>query len=136
MVGEAPSTGHFQPPPGNIKHVLIVEDVDLNRDLLSQLLEDEYRLTTAVDGAEGLEVAAREQPDLILMELSLPVVDGWEATRRLKADPALARIPVIALTAHAMRGDEERAREAGCDDFLSKPLNEDVLFAALRRWLG
>lgn len=119
-----------------MKHILIVEDVELNRDLLTQLLEDDYQLTLAMDGAEGLHAAAKHRPDLILMDLSLPVVDGWEAIRRLKADANLAGIPVIALTAHAMSGDEQRAREAGCDDFLTKPLNEDFLFAKLRRWLG
>ena len=96
-----------------MKRILIVEDVELNRDLLVQLLEDEYEILTAADGAAGVELARRERPDLILMDLSLPVVDGWEATRRLKAEEATRAIPVIALTAHAMRGDEERARSAG-----------------------
>jgi CheY-like chemotaxis protein len=115
--------------------ILIVEDVELNRDLLVQLLEDDHEVTTATDGAAGLEAAARLQPDLILMDLSLPVVDGWEASRRLKADPALRHIPVIALTAHAMQGDEAKARECGCDDYLAKPINEDLLFEKLRRVL-
>lgn len=119
-----------------MKHILIVEDVELNRDLLTQLLEDEYQLTLAVDGADGLERAAESRPDLILMDLSLPVIDGWEAIRRLKRDANLASIPIVALTAHAMSGDEERAREAGCNDFLTKPLNEDLLFAKLRKWLS
>jgi two-component system cell cycle response regulator DivK len=119
-----------------VKKILIVEDVELNRDLLIQLLEEDYRLVFAVDGAAGVAQAANEHPDLILMDLSLPVVDGWEATRRIKADPATTHIPVIALTAHAMSGDEEKAKTAGCDDFLAKPLDEDLLFAKLRRWLG
>ena len=119
-----------------MKRILIVEDVEVNRDLLVQLLEEEYTLFLAVDGAEGLAAAARNRPDLILMDLSLPVVDGWEAIRRLKSDAALAPIPVIALTAHAMSGDEEKARAAGCDDFLTKPIDENLLFATLRRWLG
>ncbi len=116
--------------------ILIVEDVEYNRDLLVQLLEDEYEILTAADGAAGIEAAARERPDLILMDLSLPGVDGWEATRRLKARSATEAIPVIALTAHAMQGDEERARACGCDDYLTKPIDEDQLFATLARLLG
>ena len=113
--------------------ILIVEDVEYNRDLLVQLLEEEYEVVTAADGAAGIEAAARERPDLILMDLSLPGVDGWEATRRLKAEPETEAIPVIALTAHAMQGDEERARACGCDDYLTKPIDEDQLFAKLAR---
>jgi two-component system cell cycle response regulator DivK len=116
--------------------ILIVEDVEYNRDLLVQLLEEDYEVVTAADGAAGLEAAARERPDLILMDLSLPGVDGWEATRRLKAGPETEAIPVIALTAHAMQGDEERARACGCDDYLTKPIDEDALFAKLARLLG
>ena len=119
-----------------MKRVLIVEDVELNRDLLVQLLEEDYEILTAADGAAGVEMAAREHPDLILMDLSLPVVDGWEATRRIIADATLRGIPIIALTAHAMMGDEERARASGCDDYLSKPIDEDLLFEKLRRFLG
>ncbi len=119
-----------------MKRVLIVEDVELNRDLLVQLLEEDYEILTTADGAAGIEMAAREHPDLILMDLSLPVVDGWEATRRIKADAALHGIPIIALTAHAMMGDEDKARASGCDDYLSKPINEDLLFEKLRRFLG
>ena len=119
-----------------MKRVLIVEDVELNRDLLVQLLEEDYEILTAADGAAGVEMAAREHPDLILMDLSLPVVDGWEATRRIKADATLRGIPIIALTAHAMMGDEDKARASGCDDYLSKPINEDLLFETLRRFLG
>ena len=118
------------------KRILIVEDVELNRDLLSQLLEDDYQLAYAADGAAGVEKAVKERPDLILMDLSLPVIDGWEATRRIKADLATASIPIIALTAHAMSGDEGKARAAGCDDFMTKPIDEELLFAKLRRWLG
>jgi two-component system, cell cycle response regulator DivK len=119
-----------------MKRVLIVEDVEFNRDLLVQLLEEDYELLTATDGAAGVELAARDHPDLILMDLSLPVVDGWEATRRIKANAALRHIPIIALTAHAMMGDEAKAREAGCDDYLSKPIDEDLLFEKLRHFLG
>lgn len=119
-----------------MKTILVVEDVELNRELLVQLLEDRYRLVLAEDGCAALACAAREKPDLILMDLSLPRMDGWEATRRLKADLGLSRIPVIVISARAMRGDEERARESGCDDFMSKPLDENLLFQKLERHLG
>ncbi len=119
-----------------MKKILVVEDVELNRDLLIQLLEDAYEVITAADGAAGIELAERERPDLILMDLSLPVVDGWEATRRIKANEALRSVPIIALTAHAMSGDAEKARECGCDDYLSKPIDEDLLFEKLTQLLG
>ena len=119
-----------------MRKILIIEDVEYNRDLLVQILEDDYAVLTATDGASGIEAATRERPDLILMDLSLPGVDGWEATRRLKAQPETEAIPVIALTAHAMQGDEERARACGCDDYLTKPIDEDQLFAKLGRHLG
>ena len=115
--------------------ILIVEDVKLNVELLTQLLEDDYELITASDGEEGMAMAAQERPDLILMDMSLPVMNGWEATRRLKTNKALKHIPVIALTAHAMSGDEAKARAAGCDDYLTKPLNEDLLFEKVKRLL-
>jgi two-component system, cell cycle response regulator DivK len=118
-----------------MKKILIVEDVEYNRDLLVQLLEEEYEVVTAADGAAGIDAAARHRPDVILMDLSLPGIDGWEATRRLKARPDTAAIPVIALTAHAMQGDEERARACGCDDYLTKPIDEDQLFTRLARLL-
>jgi CheY-like chemotaxis protein len=118
-----------------MKKILIVEDVELNRDLLIQLLEEDYELLTAEDGEAGLELAEHGQPDLILMDLSLPKIDGWEATRRIKANPTLQHIPIIALTAHAMVGDEEKARASGCDGYLSKPLDEDLLFETLSRYL-
>jgi CheY-like chemotaxis protein len=119
-----------------MKTILIVEDVDFNLDLLVQLLEDDYDIHTATDGAAGMALAEQVRPDLILMDLSLPVIDGWEATRRLKANATLRHIPIIALTAHAMSGDEERAKAAGCDDYLSKPIDEDLLFAKLQAFLG
>lgn len=119
-----------------MKTILIVEDVELNRDLLVQLLEDDYRLVLAEDGQAALEKAAQAKPDLILMDLSLPRMDGWEATRRLKADRSLSKIPVIVLSAHAMRGDEERARASGCDDFLTKPIDETLLYQKIARHLG
>jgi CheY-like chemotaxis protein len=119
-----------------MKKILIVEDVEFNRDLLVQLLEDEYEILTAVDGVAGIELAERERPDLILMDLSLPVMDGWEATRRIKANESIHKIPIIALTAHAMRGDVERALQCGCDDYLSKPFDEQLLFQKLAHFLG
>jgi len=118
-----------------MKTILIVEDVEFNLDLLVQLLEDDYTILTATDGAAGIALAERARPDLILMDLSLPVIDGWEATRRIKANAGLRAIPIIALTAHAMGGDEEKARAAGCDDYLSKPIAEDLLYAKLRTFL-
>lgn len=118
-----------------MKKILIVEDMELNRDLLEQLLEDDYQVVTAVDGVDGVATAQREKPDLILMDLSLPVLDGWDATRRIKADAALNHIPVIALTAHAMRGDREKALAVGCDDYLSKPIDEDRLFELIEHHL-
>jgi CheY-like chemotaxis protein len=115
--------------------LLVVEDVELNRDLLGQILDEDFDLAFACDGAEGLARAAELRPALILMDLSLPVMDGWEAIRRLKANPALAAIPVIALTAHAMAGEADKAHAAGADDFLTKPIDEDLLWARLSRWL-
>jgi two-component system cell cycle response regulator DivK len=119
-----------------VKRILVVEDVEFNRDLIVQLLEDTYQVITAADGQEGIERAARERPDLILMDLSLPVVDGWEATRQLKAIDGLRDIPIIALSAHAMAGDEEKARQSGCDGYLTKPLDETRLFDMLAKFLG
>lgn len=116
-----------------MKKILVVEDVDFNRELVVQLLEDDYEVIEAVNGQEGVELAEQERPDLILMDLSLPVMDGWEATRRLKANDDLFSIPVIALTAHAMAGDEEKALAAGCDDYLVKPLDEEELLAKIAK---
>jgi len=102
--------------------ILLVEDNEMNRDMLSRrLIRSGYEIILAVDGAQGVAMAASAAPDLVLMDMSLPVLDGWEATRRLKGDPATRGVPVIALTAHAMAGDEAKAREAGCDDFDTKP---------------
>ncbi len=118
-----------------MKKILIVEDVEINRDLLEQLLEEDYELLTAEDGAAAIRLAEAESPDLILMDMSLPVMDGWEATRILKGRDDLKMIPVIALTAHAMSGDEEKARACGCDDYLSKPVDEDRLFEKITYFL-
>ncbi|HIP70919.1 MAG TPA: response regulator [Anaerolineae bacterium] len=119
-----------------MKKILIIEDVDFNIDLLVQLLEDAYELVTAVDGQSGIEMAQSEQPDLILMDMSLPALDGWEATRRIKANDDLRHIPIIGLSAHAMSGDVARAKAAGCDDYLTKPLDDDLLFEKLAFYLG
>ena len=122
--------------------ILIIEDNEMNRDMLSRRLERKgYKVLIAVDGEKGLEVARANTPDLILMDMSLPVVDGWEATRRLKADERLKHTPVIALTAHAMANDRDKALEAGCDDYDTKPIElarllgkiEALLAAALGR---
>jgi CheY-like chemotaxis protein len=118
------------------KKILIVDDTDWNRDLLVQLLEDDYEIAQAVDGEEGVRQATAERPDLILMDLGMPVMDGWEATRRIKADASLKHIPVIAVTSHAMVGDEVSAREAGCDDYIAKPVDEVLLMEKIRRLLA
>jgi two-component system cell cycle response regulator DivK len=103
--------------------ILIVEDNEMNRDMLSRrLIRRGYEIVMAVDGEEGITAAKAENPDLILMDMSLPVIDGWEATRRLKAEPNTRRIPVIGLTAHAMAGDKEKVIDAGCDDYDTKPV--------------
>lgn len=104
--------------------VLLVEDNEMNRDMLSRrLARNGYEVVMAVDGQQAITMAGSESPDIILMDMSLPVVDGWEATRRVKADPSTKAIPVIALTAHAMAEDEKKARDAGCDDFDTKPVD-------------
>lgn len=117
--------------------LLIVEDNELNRDMLSRRLTRRGYLTViATNGAEAVSAAELDAPDLILMDMSLPVLDGWEATRRIKGDPRTAEIPIIALTAHAMAGDEARAREAGCDDFDTKPVDLERLLGKIEHWLG
>lgn len=117
--------------------LLLVEDNELNRDMLSRrLLRKGYQIVIAVDGAEGVRLAQAERPDLILMDLSLPVVDGWEATRQIKASPETRAIPVIALTAHAMAGDREAAITAGCDDFDTKPVELERLLLKIEALLS
>ncbi len=104
--------------------ILIVEDNEMNRDMLSRRLERRgYAVAMAVNGAEGVEKARSEAPDLILMDMSLPVIDGWEASRQLKSDPTTAAIPIIALTAHAMTSDRDRALKAGCNEYDTKPVD-------------
>jgi two-component system, cell cycle response regulator DivK len=119
-----------------LKKILVVDDTDWNRDLLVQLLEDEYTVLEAIDGEQGVKAAEQERPDLILMDLGMPVMDGWEATRRIKANDALKHIPIIAVTSHAMVGDEIDARKAGCDDYLSKPIDEDALMKKIKNFIG
>ena len=116
--------------------ILLVEDNEMNRDMLSRRLERRgYGVLIATDGEEGVSLARKEKPDLILMDMSLPVLDGWEATRRIKAEGETRHIPVIALTAHAMTTDEQRAREAGCDDFDTKPIDLARLLGKIEKLL-
>lgn len=117
--------------------ILIVEDNEDNRDMLSRrLMRREYEVAIAVDGQQAVEMAASEAPDLILMDMSLPIVDGWEATRRVRAQESTANIPIIALTAHAMSGDREKALEAGCDDYDTKPVEMPRLLEKIEALLG
>jgi two-component system, cell cycle response regulator DivK len=116
--------------------ILLVEDNEMNRDMLSRRLARKgYEVVCAMDGAVGVAMATSESPDLILMDMSLPVMDGWKATRKLKADEATKAIPVIALTAHAMEGDEQKARDAGCDDYDVKPIEFPRLLAKIEALL-
>ena len=117
--------------------ILLVEDNEMNRDMLSRRLERRgYEVVIAVDGQDGVTKAQAEAPALILMDMSLPVLDGWEASRQLKAAPATRGIPIIALTAHAMSGDREKALEVGCDDFDTKPIELDRLLAKIEALLA
>jgi two-component system cell cycle response regulator DivK len=112
--------------------ILLVEDNEMNRDMLSRRLSRRgFEVLVAQDGLEGLRVAREERPDVILLDMDLPVLDGWEAARRLKADETMRGIPIVALTAHAMSGDRERALEAGCDDYETKPIAFDRLLAKI-----
>ncbi len=117
--------------------ILLVEDNEMNLDMLSRRLERRgFEILVAVDGAQGVETARQEKPDLILMDMSLPVMDGWEATRRLKADANVKHIPIIALTAHAIAGDRERCLAAGCDEYESKPVKFPRLLEKIQLILG
>jgi two-component system cell cycle response regulator DivK len=118
------------------KKILVVDDTDWNRDLLVQLLEDDYEILEAVDGEQGVRTTEQQKPDLILMDLGMPVMDGWEATRRIKANEELKAIPIIAVTSHAMVGDEIDARKAGCDDYLPKPIDEQLLLEKIKKFIG
>ena len=117
-----------------MKTILIVEDTELNIDLLVQLLEDDYNLLIARDGAEGARLAQEKNPDLILMDISLPTMDGYEATRKIRE--TMNSMPIIGLSAHAMQSDEARAKEAGCNDYLTKPVDEDLLMKKIQEYLG
>jgi CheY-like chemotaxis protein len=117
--------------------ILLVEDNEMNRDMLSRrLIRNGFEVVIAVNGQEGVDMAISARPDLILMDLSLPVIDGWEATRRVKSNPATAVIPVIALTAHAMAQDKEKALAAGCDDFDTKPVELPRLMSKINALLN
>jgi CheY-like chemotaxis protein len=117
--------------------VLLVEDNEMNRDILFRRLSRRgYVVVFAVDGQQGVEMARSEKPDIILMDMSLPIIDGWEATRRVKSDNAIRDVPVIGLTAHAMGGDREKALEAGCDDYDTKPVEFDRLISKIERLLS
>ena len=117
--------------------ILLVEDNEMNRDMLSRrLVRNGYEVAIATDGQQGADMATSELPDLILMDMSLPVIDGWEATRRIKANDATRRIPVIALTAHAMAGDREKAMEVGCDDYDTKPVEISRLLGKIAALLA
>ncbi len=117
--------------------ILLVEDNEMNRDMLSRRLKRKgYDVAMAVDGREGIEMARTGEYDLILMDMSLPEVDGWEATRQLRATPETEGVPIIALTAHAMAGDREKALEAGCDDYDTKPIELDRLLSKMETLLG
>jgi CheY-like chemotaxis protein len=117
--------------------ILLVEDNEMNRDMLSRrLARGGYDVTIAEDGARGVAMATSDRPDLILMDMSLPVIDGWDATRRIKATPELRNIPIIALTAHAMATDREKALEAGCDDYDTKPIELQRLLGKIQTLLA
>lgn len=118
-----------------MRKILIVEDVEINLDLLIQLLEDDYQLFTAGDGQSGVDLARSEKPDLIIMDMSLPVLDGWSATRAIRATPDLNDVPVLALSAHAMGSERDRALAAGCDAYLTKPVDDELLFTTIEKLL-
>jgi two-component system, cell cycle response regulator DivK len=119
------------------KRILVVEDTEDNRRIVRDLLSSVgYELIEAVDGAEGVALAEREKPDLILMDIQLPVVDGYEATRRIRAIPDLARVPIIAVTSYALSGDEAKARAVGCDGYVAKPFSPRQLLAKIREYLA
>jgi CheY-like chemotaxis protein len=123
--------------PSAMPRILLVEDNEMNRDMLSRrLIRRGYEVLLAVDGEQGVAMAHSESPALVLMDISLPVVDGWEAARRLKADPRTRSIPIIALTAHAMTGDREKALAAGCDAFETKPVELSRLLDKIQALLG
>jgi len=118
------------------KRILVVEDQEDNRQILRDLLAaTDYEVVEAENGEAALAAVVKQRPDLILMDIQLPILDGYEATRRIKADPALSSIPIIAVTSYALSGDEEKARSAGCDDFVPKPYSPRQLLAKIRQYL-
>src|SRR5262250_2944060 len=118
------------------KRILVVEDQEDNRQIVRDMLSaTDYEVVDAENGEEALAAVAKQRPDLILMDIQLPVLDGYEATRRIKADPSLASIPIIAVTSYALSGDEEKARAAGCNDFVPKPFSPRHLLAKIRQYL-
>jgi two-component system, cell cycle response regulator DivK len=120
-----------------MKRILVVEDTEDNRQIIRDLLTSVgYEMIEALDGAQGVAMASEHKPDLILMDMQLPVLDGYEATRRIKADPALAHIPVIAVTSYALSGDEAKTKAAGCDAYVAKPFSPRQLLAKVRELLG
>ena len=117
--------------------ILVVEDNEINRDMVVRRLQRRgFTMVTAVDGQQGVDMTRSEKPDLILMDMSLPVLDGWEATRQIKSDPDIKHIPIIGLTAHAMVGDRENALKAGCDDYATKPVEFEKLVELINRLIG
>ena len=118
-----------------MKKILIVEDIELNVDLLTQILEDHYEVVVARDGAQGVALAAQHRPDAIIMDMSLPILDGWEATRRIRANEVTRDIPIIGLSAHAMSGDRDKALEAGCNEYLTKPVDDELLLKTISKLL-
>lgn len=119
-----------------MKKILLVEDNELNMELAIQVLEDDYEVITATDGEQAIAAVAEHSPDLVLMDLSMPVLDGWAATERLRADDKTRDLPIIALSAHAIAGEIERAKAAGCDDFVTKPLDDEELLAKINALIG
>ncbi len=119
-----------------MKKILIVEDVEMNRDLLVQLLEDDYELAEATDGKQGLEMAVQVKPDLILLDMMLPEMDGYEVTKAVREHEEIKDTPIIAVTAHAMAGDEEKALEAGCNDYLPNPIDEEELWTKVAKHIN
>ena len=119
------------------KRILVIEDTEDNRQIIRDLLTSVgYEMIEAVDGLEGVTTAEREQPDLILMDIQLPGIDGYEATRRIRAIPALAKVPIIAVTSYALSGDEDKARAAGCDGYIAKPFSPRQMLAKVREVIG
>ena len=117
--------------------ILVVEDNEINRDMVVRRLQRRgFTVVSAVDGQQGVDMTRSEKPDLILMDMSLPVVDGWEATRQIKSDPDIKHIPIIGLTAHAMVGDRDKAIQAGCNDYATKPVEFEKLVGLINRLIG